>query len=153
MSEDLKLVASASDLTELVKVTSTQRDRNTKREIIEQHEHEIRPFTFRQFFKVTAHLERVFNSIKGREVNFDDTMGLFQLALHACAEAGDDVMALLAIAIGRDVAYFDTLSMDDGAKLLVSVIKVNKSFFEQKVMPMLTTLTPATSVEAVGATS
>jgi hypothetical protein len=119
-----------------VKVTSTQRDEESGREVSNEITHEIRPFQFPDWFKVAAHTERIIGNVD-LSYDLDDPIQLFRMLLAVAAHAGDDVMAILALALKRDIAYFNTLQADDGIKLMQTVFEVNKSFFSQKILPTI----------------
>ncbi len=52
-------------------------------------------------------------------------------------EHGDDVLAALAIALGKPRSWIDDLGADDAIFLASKVIEVNADFFTQAVIPKL----------------
>lgn len=125
-------------LAETVTVVSikTADDGRTVEDLIE---HTITPFTYSKLFKVLGHLNRI--SIDDFQAfDFNDPIGLAQLVMHAMVEAGDDIQAIVCLAINRPLEYLDTLMPDDGLKLTVAVVRVNKDFFVQRILPMIATL-------------
>lgn len=138
MSEELKALASVEDLSESITVSSRQTAQDG-REITTKDRHTIRPFTYRKLFKVLDHFNNIFAAIGSIEsIDLNDTMALFKLVMSVSAKAGEDVQAITALAINKDVNYLDTLQYDDGIALTVKVAQVNKDFFVNKILPMLT---------------
>jgi hypothetical protein len=52
-------------------------------------------------------------------------------------QGGEAVMLFLAFAVGKPRKWFDTLPADEGLALATAVFEENRSFFVQKVLPML----------------
>ena len=50
---------------------------------------------------------------------------------------GEDVLACLSIAINKPREWFDTISTEDGIKLLTAAVLLNKDLFQKKVWPEL----------------
>lgn len=52
-------------------------------------------------------------------------------------EGGEALISLLAFAINKPRAWFDTLGADDGIALTRAVFEANGSFFAERIAPML----------------
>lgn len=61
--------------------------------------------------------------------------GIDWLALFG--ERGDDLLAAVAIAVGKPRAWVDDLAADEAILLAAKVIEVNADFFTRTVMPKL----------------
>lgn len=90
----------------------------------------IKPFKFRKIFKVikviTDIAERMAKSGNNEEALFD-----------LLTESEDKVLEVLSLAIDKPSNWFDDLEGDTGVELLTAVWKVNKSFFDNKLAPLL----------------
>jgi len=62
---------------------------------------------------------------------------LFSLVTDLITQGGDDIYNILAISARKDRAWVDELEGEDGIKLLLGTIQVNKDFFIERVVPML----------------
>jgi hypothetical protein len=77
--------------------------------------------------------------------------GIDWLALFG--ERGDDLLAAVAIAIGKPRAWVDDLAADEAILLAAKVIEVNADFFTRTVMPKLDGLfAQANAAAATGST-
>jgi hypothetical protein len=140
-ASQLTALAPASALAERVTVTSRDVRKEDNAAVENVIEHVVEPFTYRKLFKVLGHVNNVFAAIGGLDaINFDDEIALAKFIMQVTADAGDDVQAVVCMAIDRPVEYLDTLMPDDGIKLTAAVIRVNKDFFVQRILPMISTL-------------
>jgi hypothetical protein len=140
--DQLHAIAPAAERAEEITVTSRQRDpKDSKRYVENKITHVIEPFTYRKLFKVLGHFNRIFASLQSLgALDFNDPISLLRVVTHASEHAGDDVQALVCLAIDRPVEYLDTLDPEDGLKLTIKVAKVQKDFFVERILPMLTDL-------------
>ncbi|WP_124982707.1 hypothetical protein [Ralstonia solanacearum] len=76
--------------------------------------------------------------------------GIDWLALFG--ERGDDLLAAVAIAVGKPRAWVDDLAADEAILLAAKVIEVNADFFTRRVMPKLDGLFVQASTVAATAT-
>lgn len=69
------------------------------------------------------------------------------LVIHLVSEGGEDLLNLIALGIGKNREWFDSLQSDDGLTLTIAFLEVNLDFFTKKMMPQLlqamNTLKPA----------
>lgn len=114
-------LAPASALAETVTVVSIK-TAGDGRTVEDRIKHTITPFTYSKMCKVLGHVERIFAAID--DFQFDDPIDLTQLIMHAMAVAGDDVQAVVCLAIDKPLDYLDTLMPDDGLKLTAAVVRV-----------------------------
>lgn len=90
----------------------------------------IKPFKFRKIFKVieiiTKIAERMTSAGKNEEA-------LFELL----TQSEDKVVEILSLALDKPANWFDDLEGETGVEILTAVWKVNKSFFDSKLAPLL----------------
>lgn len=55
-------------------------------------------------------------------------------------KAGEDVWTMMCMAIGKDRAWLDTLSGEEGVELLSTIIEENSDFFIRKLSPAIVAL-------------
>lgn len=91
----------------------------------------VSPFVFGQLPKVA----KCFASIKGAI----EGGNLIEIA----SAGGEDLLALLCLAVNKPRVWFDTLPSDEGLALMAAVIQVNRDFFVQRMNPTLQRLTQA----------
>ncbi len=61
---------------------------------------------------------------------------------------GDDVLAAMAIAIGKPRSWVDGLAADEAIRVAAKVIEVNADFFTRTVLPQIDSLFGAASLPA-----
>lgn len=96
---------------------------------------EIKPFTFGQLPKVMKLMEKVAGPVQtaykeGKSSDPATIMGIF-------ATGGEDLIELMADAIKAPKEFVSNLDSDEGIKLLVTFIEVNKDFFIQRILPLI----------------
>lgn len=90
----------------------------------------VNPFFARQLPKVFALARDLMPAIKAAN---GDVMA-------ALALAGDPILEIAALAIGKPLAVFDTMLPDDLIRVLNAVVEENHDFFTQKVGPLMSGL-------------
>lgn len=93
---------------------------------------EVKPFTFGQLPLVLKKARTIYSGISHL---LDGGANEAAVVLEIMAVGGDDLFDLVAISIGKDKSFFDTLQMDEGVKLVSVFLEVNLSFFVQRVLP------------------
>lgn len=103
----------------------------------------VRPLPFRRWPTVMGHVSNLFQYMPGDGLDLENTLQLAMFATQVLGVAADDVFAVLELATDRNPEFFDTLDPDDGLKVVLAVIEVNKGFFVQKVLPLISEHLPA----------
>jgi hypothetical protein len=93
----------------------------------------VSPFPFGQLPKVAACFAKIKDVIEGGDL------------IEIASAGGEDLLALLCLAVSKPRAWFDTLPSDEGLNLMATVIQVNRDFFVQRMSPVLQRLTQAVS--------
>lgn len=98
----------------------------------------VAPFAFSQLGTATGLARQVLPAIDFAQGNI----------LRLIESAHGPVMELLALCVGRDIEFFDSVLPDDGVKLVAAMIEENYSFFIQNVAPQLEGMTNAMAMFA-----
>ncbi len=101
--------------------------------IIKGESFEIKPFKFKHMFSVLNHISNMIDEVNPYE---DQTKQLFKLL----GKHPEDVMGILALAIGKPLSFFDDVDTEQGIDLAILVWKINQDFFVQKVQPKMKSL-------------
>ena len=91
----------------------------------------IKPLTFGQTLKaieIGKNLGTLIIAASEAENPRDEVIGIM-------AHGGQDLIALLAFALKKDIDWFDQLPADEGVTLTAEFLGVNFDFFTKKVMP------------------
>lgn len=91
----------------------------------------IKPLTFGQTLKaieIGKNLGTLIIAASEAENPRDEVIGIM-------AHGGQDLIALLAFALKKDIDWFDQLPADEGVALTAEFLGVNFDFFTKKVMP------------------
>jgi len=110
----------------------------------------LRPFGFRHMLKAMPHFQALMKYVKAEEIQGELRlkMELDQLL----EEGGDHLAPLMAMAAGRDLAWVDSLDLDEGCRLAAEVLELNADFFV-KTRARAGAAGAAPSSHASGATS
>jgi hypothetical protein len=101
--------------------------------------YDITPFHFKQFKQVSKYLGLI-----RAKASPDGDLDLVSLV----AEHGDAIGDIIAVAIRETPGSMDELDLVDVLKLAVAVIKVNRDFFSQRLLPIMGQLTQQLSLGA-----
>lgn len=92
----------------------------------------VKPFTFGQLPQVLKKARTVYGGVSHL---LEDGTNEAAIILEIMAAGGEDLLDLVSLSINKPRSFFDTLSMDEGVKLIGAFLEVNLSFFVQKVLP------------------
>ena len=91
----------------------------------------IAPFVFGQLPKVAKCFAAIQSKMQGGNL------------IEIASAGGEDLLALLCMAVKKPREWFDTLPSDEGLELMAAVITVNRDFFVQRMSPLLAKLNQA----------
>lgn len=107
----------------------------------------VTPFKFGQLSKVTHLLAPIVRNLTACGLVRIDTDGQkTSMAIAAdwplrmvelMGEGGEDLLQLIAYAVGKPRAWLDTIEADQGIELGRAVVEVNADFFAKRILPML----------------
>lgn len=127
MTEDLKELAELQPASSFV--------------VIKDHSFEIKPFKFRHMFAVLNHLSHMVEDISLIQNPYEDpALAQTKQLLRLFGNHEEDVLGILAIAIGKPVSFFDDVDMEEGFELASVVWRINQDFFVRKIQPKLEAL-------------
>lgn len=87
----------------------------------------LRPFGFRHMLKALPHFGALMKYVKATEV--DGQLRLEMDLDQLLTEGGDHLAPLMAMAVGKDLAWVDALDFDEGCALGAVVLEMNADFF------------------------
>ena len=90
----------------------------------------ISPFKFKKIFKVLDVIAKIAEQM-AKSGNENEAI------IKLLGESEDKVFKILSLALDKPVEWFDNLDGGTGFDIALAVFKVNKSFFENKVKPLL----------------
>ena len=103
----------------------------------------IKPFTFGQIPKAMKLAQKIGDILVTfvKEGSLGDKTKMAGLIMHVITEGGEDLLQLIALGIGKERAWFDTLQSDDGLNVTLAFMEENIDFFTKKMMPQLLEIT------------
>lgn len=102
----------------------------------------VRPLPFKRWLTATNLLAGMLQYFPGTKIDFNDMSQLGMFAAQLLGQAQNEVVALAMLATDQDEKFFDSIDLDEGLKIILAVIEVNKDFFVQKVLPMVKEAAP-----------
>lgn len=93
---------------------------------------EVHPFKFIQIPRVMEVLGQYLNVLGSL-----DDLDLNSVAQMLLLDGGEGIFELILLSTGKDRAWLETLSSDEGVLILAKVIELNFDFFVQRVTPVL----------------
>lgn len=102
----------------------------------------VRPLPFKRWLTATNLLAGLLQYFPDTKIDFNDMSQLGMFAAQLLGQAQNEVIALAMLATDQDEAFFDSIDLDEGLKIILAVIEVNKDFFVQKVLPMVKEAAP-----------
>lgn len=96
---------------------------------------EIKPFSFGQLPKLMKLMEKIAPTVQlavreGKEKEVSTYLSIL-------STGGEDLLQLMADSIKAPKEFVDNLDSDEGIKLLIEFVEVNKDFFIQRVLPLI----------------
>ncbi|MDU2064707.1 MAG: hypothetical protein E6713_07665 [Sporomusaceae bacterium] len=114
----------------------------------------LRPFTFGQL----PELIRIFNEgrsefllalnkvkVTNGDIVFND--GAVDSVCVLLASQWESISELMCMSTGKDQKWVSNLRFDEGVEILIKTIKINWSFFKERLLPMLRTLAVVAEVK------
>lgn len=101
----------------------------------------VRPLPFRRWSLAIGYIRQMLQFIP-EQVDLTDPMSIGLFAGELLGAADEQVFGLITLATDKDVEFYDRIDLDDGIKILIATVEVNKDFFVQKVLPLLTAEAP-----------
>lgn len=102
----------------------------------------IRPMPFKRWFTAIQYIQSMLGAFPTTPIDFNNPHQLGMFAMQLLSNAHAEVIGLMCLATDRDADFFDSIDLDEGLKIILAVIEVNKDFFVQKVLPMVKAAAP-----------
>lgn len=144
-SSDLADIQSGEQRTQTVSVTSrivALGEDKEPQEIEKTVKVFVRPLPFKRWLIATDILAGMLKHFPEAKIDFNDMSALGMFAAQLLGAAQVEVISLAMLATDQDEAFFDSIDLDEGLKIILAVIEVNKDFFVQKVLPMVKEAAP-----------
>lgn len=103
----------------------------------------VRPLPFRRWPVAIGHITNLLQYLPQEGIDLDDDNQVMVWLGSVINVAFDDVFAVLELATDKQIDFFDKIDLDDGIKIAVAVVEVNKDFFEQNVTALISQYLPA----------
>lgn len=97
---------------------------------------EAHPLMFMEVIRATKIVTPVIRAIEQMEAPREATSNgaIIALLLESAPEA---MIAIASMSVRKSADWFEGLAADDGFKVLIGVYEVNKSFFVQRLLPLI----------------
>lgn len=102
----------------------------------------VRPLPFRRWFSAMNYLQAIFAALPQGNFDLADEAQLAMYIINLIGQVPDAITGLACLATDKEPDFFDRIDLDEGVKIMVAVVEVNKDFFVQKVLPMLSEIAP-----------
>ena len=103
----------------------------------------VRPLPFLRWPKAIEHITNMFRYLPEEGIDVNNSAQVLVWLGSAIGVASEDLFAVLEMATDRKPEFFDTIDADDGLKIAVAVVEINKSFFVESVWPIIKGQLPA----------
>lgn len=100
----------------------------------------VRPFKFGQLLKALKYLANIAADFASPNISEIEI-------INALTHHAEDMISLLCLATGKDRAFFDEISSDEGVDLALAAWRVNQFFFTERLAPKMKGLMPAAEAE------
>jgi hypothetical protein len=97
----------------------------------------------RRWALAMTHLTAVIGALPNTGIDFDNPMQMTMVVMHILGKIPDEIFGLLELATDQPAEFYDRIDLDEGVKVMMAVVKVNKDFFVHKVSPLLLEVIPA----------
>lgn len=95
----------------------------------------VRLFTFGELPRVISLLKGVGTSFS--YYNSQGKLNSIDALMEIISIGGENLIETLAMNIGKDRQWFNTISQDEGIELMFDFLKLNLSFFTTRVLPII----------------
>lgn len=144
-TENLEALQSAEQRTQTVPVTSrivAFDDEKNPQEVSRIVKVFVRPLPMKRWFVAIKLVTGMLSAFPQVKIDLSDMSSLAMFAAQLLGTTHAEVVQLMSLATDQDEAFFDTIDLDEGLKIVLAVIEVNKDFFVQKVLPMIQAVAP-----------
>lgn len=97
----------------------------------------IRPLPFRRWTQAIGYITALLHHLPAQGINFNDNTELGIWIATLVGVADEPLFEVVKLATDKDPAFFDMIDADDGMKVIIAVVEVNKDFFTERVWPLI----------------
>jgi hypothetical protein len=97
---------------------------------------EVSAYKFKQILQAFGFLSEIVIEL-GYLPDVENPSMMAMLLFGALGKHPDEIIGLVKLATGKEDAFYDELSAEEGLDLVLAVWEVNKDFFSQKLRPKL----------------
>lgn len=102
----------------------------------------VRPMPMRRWVKALGFVGTVIQNLPNTGLDLDNPMQMALWITHVLGKVPDEIFSLMELATDEPADLFDRIDLDEGIKVMVAVVEVNKDFFVQRVLPFLAEIQP-----------
>lgn len=110
----------------------------------------VRPLQSRKWFKAFGHVNTLLENLPSEGVDFTDEYQLGIALLELAGSCPDAIFGIVGLAIDQPIEFFDAIDPDDLIRIVMAAVKVNKDFFVQKVLPLISEIAPEVKAAIAG---
>lgn len=114
-----------------------------KTELGVPHDVFVRPMPMRRWLQAMTYLNAILKALPNTGIDLENPMQMALWVMTLFAEIPDQITGLLELATDEPADLFDRIDLDEGVNVVMAVVNVNKDFFVQKVLPLLSGIAPA----------
>jgi hypothetical protein len=98
----------------------------------------------RRWLTAIGYVSQVIGAMPQGDFDFSNEVHIAHFASTLLGDQAtqDAVIGFAALATDQPVELFDRIDLDEGIKIVLAVIEVNKDFFVQRVLPMIYEVAP-----------
>lgn len=130
MAQASKTIDAGPTIDEIETLFKTETTFDVNGEIIS-----VREFKFGELPKALQ-LVKTFGGVFAHHYK-NGTLETMNAVMDICSIGGEELISLLALNVGKPREWFDTVPTDVGVSMMLTFLKVNISFFSQRVVPVL----------------
>lgn len=102
----------------------------------------VRPLPMRRWALAMGYATKILSYLPDSGLDPHDTLKMSMWMIHLIGQIPEELFAILELATDCPPAFFDSVDLDDGVRVALAVVEVNKDFFLQKVWPLLSEVAP-----------
>lgn len=138
-TEQLAELQSVADRTRTIEVTTriVAIDGDNITEVEKNEKVFIRPLPMRRWLTALGIMSGLLANMPEGEFDLENETHLGLWIVELLGNIPDDIIAIACLATDKKPEFFDQIDLDEGVKIILAVVEINKDFFVRKVLPML----------------
>lgn len=146
----LDAIQPASERTRTIDVITRKvaKDSTGFKELEKEEQIFVRPLPGRKWAKALSLVTTLMQCIPQEGISFKNETEMLVFAGALLGQMPDEALSLCAMAVDKDVEFFDSVDLKDTVKVIAAVFEVNKDFFINEVWPIVEPLIPQVKTAA-----